>query len=139
MKKVLYLFVLLFCFFSLVSCKDKMSLEEQEKQQIEEDWQKEHEGKLNYDAFLGEYNGYKILFSSSMLTAIGEGTIAGYKFIHPTLFTIYAYKDGNFSYLIDVYNEGMLEEKDIKSIHEAYLSYMKKVYPAFYEGMLENS
>lgn len=129
MKKILYIFAMLFIFCGLVSCSNKMSLTEKEKNEIQETYPD-----LNY-VFLGDYHGYKVLFCSSMLTAIGEETIAGYEFVHPTLFTMYTYKKGKLTLLAEEYEEGNLDQKDIKAIYKAYLSYMKNTYPHFYEIM----
>lgn len=138
MKKILYSLVMVLVLFSMASCKTQKELTEEEKTQIQEDWRKEHDGNIGIYFYLGEQKGYKILFYDSFDTAIGSEKIDEYVFIYPCLFTIYAYKDGTFEQLRDVYDEGFLNHNDIKAIHKSFLSFMNQEFPDFYEGEYKN-
>lgn len=75
--------------------------------------------------YYGTYNGYTVLFSSGMLCVVSEFQIGSYAFKWGSSCSLYAYKDGEFHNLSQVYEDGDLTDDHIEEIavtHKAYFS-----------------
>ena len=78
------------------------------------------EGKEYGLRYYGTYNDYVIIFEGGILNCLGEVVIAGYLFRYSNDFYLYAYQDGEFYDFLDVYNQGLISDEDVKSIYEAH-------------------
>ncbi len=85
--------------------------------------------------YLGEYNGYVILFDNytweddvAVSAVVSSITIGDYTFYYGYPFKLYAYKDGSFSNLNDIYEAGYLTDDDIAAIYAEYISYYPNIY-----------
>lgn len=80
--------------------------------------------------YYGTYNGYVMYRNSTGPDMMTVKEIAGYKFVFPSMYTIYAYKDGEFYDLEELLEQGLIDEEAIRIAHEHYtqIEEIKRVY-----------
>lgn len=64
--------------------------------------------------YYGSYNGYTFLFSQGQLQMLCSVTVGDFEFKYNSSFTIYAYKDGQFYTLRQVYEAGEITDKHLE-------------------------
>ena len=88
------------------------------KSEIEEAWlfAYEREIDLDYREYYGTYNGAEVFFGEGQTDAVWHISVAGVDFKWPGGASITVYKEGCFYSLEKAYEDGMLTERNIKSI-----------------------
>ena len=78
----------------------------------------EREMDIDYFDYYGIYNGVVVFFSDGEISAtvIWEKNVAGVEFKWPSAASIMVYKDGLIYSLEKAYEDGLLTERNIKSI-----------------------
>lgn len=80
--------------------------------------------------YYGSYDGYDVLFSAGMMTVISSIEIAGEDFKYGSSFNLYAYRDGEFRYLKDVYEDGLISEASIAELAKKH----REKFPLYYSS-----
>ena len=70
--------------------------------------------------YYGSFNGYEILFVSTPMCAVTTIEISGCSFTYCNYFNLYAYKDGFFHKLVNVYESNMISSEDVYRIAELH-------------------
>lgn len=84
----------------------------------------------------GRFDGYEILFCEGMTEAEEHKVIAGQCFPHNCGFTLYAYRDGEFAELEDVFKAGKLGAHAVWDIARCHYEYQVEIYgDEFVEGL----
>ena len=113
---------------------DSSQLSQQLRQEIEENWYEFRSEELVWDdkipptygaRYYGTYNGYTILFDNSgmQLQAYWAIQVGTESFKHYAGFQLYAYKDGEFIWLPDAYEQGLISDDAVSQaakIHRAF-------------------
>ena len=147
MKKICWLLILVLLIGCLAACQSSQQeqqysdrLTESQKEEIESAWLEAMGGEwVWYDENLagrrcyGSENGYIFLFSSEGLLAPWEIKIADYDFKLSSQFQLYAYKDGTFHQLQDVYRNGDVTESAIRAVWEAHKNHLLENFPTIYD------
>ena len=147
MKKICWLLILVLLISCLSACQSSQleqpysdRLTESQKEEIESAWWQAMGGEwVWYDEerdggrYYGSENGYIFLFKGSVFTAKEHLKIADYDFIFGNLFNIYAYKDGTFHKLQDVYRNGDVTESAIRAVWEAHKNHLLENFPTIYD------
>ncbi|MDR3292959.1 MAG: hypothetical protein LBT20_02520 [Clostridiales bacterium] len=112
----------------LSTCKpkggnDMLSAELETK--IKQDWQEQFGTELTIN-YYGTHNDYVVFFVPGMETVITNVKIAGTIFRGNNSWTIYLWKNGSFSNMIDAYQQGLLTAEDIEKIGFHHRETLKK-------------
>lgn len=132
MKKLTALLLTILLIFSGCSQSDTVSdtlrneIREAYKQQFDSpNFANDDDDTIAGMQYYGTYNGYTVLFSSGMLAVLSEFQIGSYTFKWGSNCNLYAYKDGEFHQLSQVYEAGGITDQQIGEIaaaHKAYFS-----------------
>lgn len=81
--------------------------------------------------YYGTFGGYHIVLSPIVSVGMGEGwrVIGGCYFQYRDSFLLYAYKNGEVRLLSEVYEEGLLNDEQIESLHQCYKRFRQEIYP----------
>ena len=101
--------------------------------EIKQAWEQKHPGSANFTdwwspehpndtttMYLGTYNGYIMYSSGTGCESLMKRTIAGYVFEFSSLLDFCAYKDGEFYDLMELLNQGLIDEEAIRIAHEHF-------------------
>ncbi len=75
---------------------------------------------VNGPRYYGTFSGYDIIFSPTQLTATQTQTIGGESFSHTSSFELLAFKDWQFYKLQDVYDQGLISQKNIVQLAQIH-------------------
>ena len=95
---------------------------------IKKDWQVEHGYSLSAINYYGTHSGYVAFFVPGDNTVVTNVKIAGTIFRYGNDWTIWLWKDGVFSNMIDTYLQGFLTAKNIEDIGAYHIQAMKSVW-----------
>lgn len=105
------------------------------RQEIKEAWS-EYQGKdftnhIDFNRryvcglrYYGTFSDYVILFENTQLTVVSNQEIGDETFACSSSFVIYAYRDGEFRLLEEVFNEGEISPEQLKKIAEIHREYL---------------
>ena len=96
------------------------------KEEIEQHWGKTlwYEQNHTYGVrYYGTEDGYVFLFSHANAQWAVTKIIGEYEFTHSSDFNLFAYKDGTFHKIEDLYKEDVLSKECIKNIYSAHCAY----------------
>ena len=146
MKRVCWLLILVILLGCFAGCHQQpvegSALSNSQKSEIKNAWKNAHEGDFPgwYDrngpythglVYLGTDNGYHMLLLSPMnvLDAVSNINIAGKNFKMPHSFSMYAFKNGEFTNLSSAYRKGYVSDEGIANAFERYKEYVCSAYP----------
>ena len=120
-KKCNILIILLLCglLITIVIKSTSFKFPKAVKAEIEEAWLFTYEREMDIDYFdyYGTYNGVVVFFGEGQTTASWSTNVAGVEFYWPpNAASIEVYKDGLIYSLEKAYEDGLLTERNIKSI-----------------------
>lgn len=143
MRSIVFLLVIL----SLLLCScgsSSVELSDSKRQEIEAAWNEEFGSgpgmwfdpeniETGYAAprYYGNYEGYDIIFEKTDLAVISTEAIAGETFEGRSSFILWAYSNGEFIFLKDAYEEGLISANSIKKIAKIHSQYQKDIYGTF--------
>ena len=78
--------------------------------------------------YYGTYRNCVVWFQSGQAQAVTRKTIAGREFIHEVGFGIHVYRNGEFMYLEDAYENGYISKSQVKKIWKYHKSLNEKWY-----------
>lgn len=81
--------------------------------------------------YYGTYGGYDILFTPGAADAASSVVIGDVTITHGKTFQIYAYKDGQFRDLKEVFQQGLISDTDLERIEGIHIFHERKIYPLF--------
>lgn len=81
--------------------------------------------------YYGTCGGYDVLFVPTRVEAETSLAIGGVTITEQNTFELYAYKDGRFLELEDVYHQGLISDQELEDIKAVHLSVQRKLYPLF--------
>lgn len=81
--------------------------------------------------YYGTYGGYDILLYPTNDAAVTSLVIGNVTITEPSTFQLYAYKDGQFRELKDVYLQGLISDEALEGIKGTHLTLQRKIYPLF--------
>ena len=121
MKKKYYIAILLLLCGVLIALgikADSFKFPKAVKAEIEEAWLFAYKEDINLDyyEYYGTYNGAIVFFGAGELAQMWNISVAGVEFEWTSSANIWVYKDGRFYSLEDAYEDGLLTERNIKSI-----------------------
>ena len=81
--------------------------------------------------YYGTFGGYHIVMAPIVSVGMGEGwrVIGNYRFTYADSFVLYAYKNGEVRLLSEVYEEGLLNDEQIKNLYQCYKRFGQEIYP----------
>ena len=107
--------------------------------QIDADWRKRGNSHCKESLeYLGSYNGYHLLLIPTPAQVRGREEIAGYEFFYYSDFNILAYKQGEFIYLDDAYDAGIISKKAIAQASQINQDIMSEFDCECYRMVYEN-
>ena len=81
--------------------------------------------------YYGTCGGYVVLFVPTDGDEKTSIVIGGVTITEQSAFELYAYKDGQFRSLKEVYQEGLISEEELKGIRGIHVQLQQKLYPLF--------
>ena len=134
MKKICWLLIITLLFGCLAACQstglsDNDRLTKNQKEEIDRAWEDGDGmpyGEWYDDGFpygpryYGTENGYIFMFVFGAMTIESGCTIGGYEFKSSESFNIYAYKDGVFSDVSDLYDQGLISDGAVKAMWDEH-------------------
>lgn len=81
--------------------------------------------------YYGNYGGYDILFTPGTADTSSSVVIGNVTITHGKTFNIYAYKDGQFRDLKEVFLQGLINDADLERIEGIHIYHERKIYPLF--------
>ena len=146
MRKIALLLAVILLLGCLAGCHQQpaagAALTHAQKSEIENAWKESHSGKFPgwYDwedktadgfVFLATDNGYHILLLNPKNTNNMEArrNIAGKIFRMPHSFSMYAYKNGEFTNLSAAYGSGYVSDEGIAAAFEVYKEFVCTAFP----------
>ena len=155
MKKICWLLILVLLIGCFAGCQSTQSqepsepaqpqdvlienpdgtLSDQMKEEIREAYAKKlgtppgwyDEGEKYGLRYYGTYNDYTIIFEKFWLECESRLELANYEIKYSSSFRLWAYQDGEFYDIEDVYNQGLITDEDVKSIYEAHCRDQEKL------------
>lgn len=142
MKKVCWLLIITLLFGCLAACQSAgtqkygAELTQEQREEISNAWFALYryeipwydENNIGGTKYLGSENGYAFLFEQSGFCVPWNLEIAGYYFEFSSQFHLYAYKDGEFYSLKNVYESGNVTTDAIQAMHTAFTAHLKEAY-----------
>ena len=121
MKKKYYIVIFLLLCGILIALgikADNFKFPKAVKAEIEEAWLFAYEREINLDyrEYYGTYSGAVVFFGEGQTDGFWHISVAGVEFKWPSGANIMVYKEGRFFSLEKAYEEGVLTERNIKSI-----------------------
>lgn len=83
----------------------------------------------NGNYYYGNYGGYDIMLDPTNLDAETTLVIGSEVFLCNTSFALYAYRDGQWDLLKEVYDQGLVSSEDIYAIAQYHRKWMEKLWP----------
>ena len=146
MKKLCWLLIITLSLGCLAACqntdaeKDSTYLSQSQKEEIEKAWLETMESDLVwYDESIGgvrcygSENGYIFLFAHGFLAVEDSCSIANCRFRFGDQFFLYAYKNGVFHNLEDIYSEGLVSKEAIRAAFKIHKTHLAENFPGIYE------
>ena len=134
MKKICLLLTITLLLGCLVGCQSAGSsnndqLTKSMKEEIDRAWK--NGDRMSYgewydDGFpygpryYGTENGYIFMFIYGMTAVQGRCTVGTYEFKSSQSFNLYAYKDGTFHKVTDLYNQGLISDAAVKAMWDTH-------------------
>ena len=133
MKK--WIALLLACLLLLTGCNKEDGVSDSLREEIQRAYRKEFNPPPTFEfknedddtiagmQYYGTYNGYVVLFDEGPLCVMSSEKIGNETFKWGSNFSLYAYKDGQFHELSDVYDEGHINDGQIAQIAQVHKDY----------------
>ena len=124
MKRIIaFILLLSMALFLFSACAPEYQpLSDEELDQIVADWRKQgYGGSKNSIHYFVTYDGYHIMAIMTVTQALHYEYIAGYRFRYAQGFNLHAYKDGEFIYLDEAYEKGLISKKAIAEAHRVHV------------------
>jgi len=138
LRRILCVILVFLSLAVLCGCRPEINgtsipLTEEKKQEINEAWETQNDTQLNWGTpggpvYYATYGDCVVFLTKGQFAAVGRLEIAGQKFIYPSAFLLWVYRDGGFMYLEDAYKDGYITKSQIKEM----AAYHKSQYESLY-------
>lgn len=138
LRQVLCVILVFLSLTALCGCQPEVNgtsipLSEEKKQEINEAWEAEYGYELIWDnpyvsEYYATYGDCVVFVTYGSQTGVSTQEIAGQKFIYPSAFLLWVYRDGSFMYLEDAYKDGYITKSQIKEMAKYHKSQYESLY-----------
>lgn len=108
------------------------------KEQIVADWRKQMHGASKESThYFVTYNGYHIVALMTDTPAFHYETVEGYRFRYASGFNLHVYKQGEFMYLDEAYEKGIISKRAIAEAHRVHVEQERENLPKWLPDYIE--